>query len=48
MRARAIFVAAGIFRPADSGRTEDVPGGIVALAHRSLHHAPQQRQKNLE
>src|SRR5690242_8964359 len=27
MRARAVFVAAGIFRPADSGRTEYVLGG---------------------
>src|SRR5579883_2670631 len=38
MRARAIFVAAGIFRPADSGRTEYVlrlaprPGGQLQQA----------------
>jgi uncharacterized membrane protein len=43
MRARAIFVAAGIFRPADSGRTEYVLGAapmsldhIAALAGRAV------------
>jgi len=32
MRARAIFVATGIFRPADSGRTEYVLGDVLVHA----------------